>query len=441
MLEQLLALVPPWIMGVVFIVILVLLILLGIPVTFSIGLTSVLFMLLYGIHPTTIIRGIMYPMQSFPLLGVFLFVFMGTVFEKAGLTEVLVEALQPLVGRFKGGLGTVLTMGCALYGLLTGAVAATAAAFSKILGPAMVKRGYPKGYTSALIASSATLGAFIPPSIPAIIIATSIGGSVFTMFMVAASLGILVIAGLIIINLVISFKNGYGGIERAYTHREIVVNMLRALPLLVVPLGVLGGIYLGVFSVTEAGALGAVLSLVVAAAYRRLSLRLVPQIFIDSAKTTAVVMLMIAASYVLNYTWSLSGINNSLLSFFMGMARSVDPRVALSVLAVLLFVLGMFFDVIVLAIAWGSVIVAAFAPFGIDIYHIGGLFLMGVLIGTATPPVGAAVFVVSDSLEIKVEEIIRSMKPFYAFFLLFYVLAVFVPDLSLWLPKLLGLIK
>ncbi len=441
MLEQLIAFVPPWAMGIAFIVILVLLILLGIPVTFSIGLTSVLFMLIYGIHPTTIIRGIMYPMQSFPLLGVFLFVFMGVVFEKAGLTEVLVEALQPLVGRFRGGLGTVLVVGCALYGLLTGAVAATAAAFSRILGPAMIKRGYPKGYTSALVSSSAALGAFIPPSIPAIIIATSIGGSVLAMFMVGAALGLLIMVGLVLINLAISYKNGYGGIERVYTRKEVVANALRALPLLSVPLGVLGGIYLGVFSVTEAGAFGAVLSLVVAAAYKRLSLRHFPQLFIESTKTTSVVMLMIAASYVLNYTWSLSGINNSLLNFFMGVARSVDPLVALSILATMLFVLGMFFDVIVLAIAWGSVIVAAFAPFGINIYHIGGLFLLGVLIGTTTPPVGAAVFVVSDALEVKVEDIIKSMKPFYLFYLLFYLLAVFVPDITLWLPRLLGLIR
>ena len=441
MFEHLLTLVPPWTMGVAFIVILVLLILLGVPVTFSIGLASVLFMLIYGIHPTTIIRGIMYPMQSFPLLGVFLFVFMGVVFEKTRLTEVLVEALQPLVGRFRGGLGIVVAMGCALYGLLTGAVAATAAAFSKILGPEMVKRGYPRGYTSALISSSAALGAFIPPSIPAIIIATSIGGSVLTMFMVGAALGVLIMVGLIIINLAISYRNWYGGIERTYTRREITMNVLRALPLLGVPLGVLGGIYLGVFSVTEAGAFGAVLSLVVAAAYRRLGLRLIPQLFIDSAKTTAVVMLMIASSYVLNYTWSLSGINNSLLNFFMEVAGSVGPYVALSILAILLFVLGMFFDVIVLAIAWGSVIVSAFVPFGINLYHIGGLFLLGVLIGTTTPPVGAAVFVVSDALEIKVEEIIKSMKPFYLFYLLFYILAVFVPSVTLWLPRLLGLIK
>ncbi|MEM0060232.1 MAG: TRAP transporter large permease subunit, partial [Desulfurococcaceae archaeon] len=133
---------------------------------------------------STVISAIMIPLSSFPLLGVFLFVLMGVIFEKTRLTEVIVDALEPLVGRVKGGLGVVVTVGCAFYGLLTGAVAATAAAFSRLMGFEMEKRGYPKEFTAAVITSSAPLGAFIPPSIPAIIIATATGTSVFTMFMV-----------------------------------------------------------------------------------------------------------------------------------------------------------------------------------------------------------------------------------------------------------------
>lgn len=439
-LTQLVLALPPWIVASIFIAILILLILLGIPVSFAIGLTSILFMLIYHIDLSTAIRAIMIPLQSFPLLGVFLFTFMGVVFEKAGLTEVIVDALEPLVGRIKGGLGVVLVLGCAFYGLLTGAVAATAAAFSRLLGSEMTKRGYPKEYVAALLSSSAPLGAFIPPSIPAIIIATSIGGSVITMFMVGASLGIAVLIGLIILNLIISYRSGYGGIERKYTFREVVVRVARALPLLTVPLLVLGGIYLGVFSVTEAGALGALGALVVAAAYRRLKPKMLVDILIDSSKTTAVVMLMIACSYILSFTWSLSGINNALLQFFVNISKAYSPQISLTILAAILFVLGMFFDVIVLAIAWGSVIVSAFAPYGINLYHIGGLFLMGVLIGTATPPVGAAVFVVSDALKIEIEKILKGMKWFLVLYFILYVMAVYIPDMSLWLPRLLKLV-
>lgn len=431
---------PPWVSAILFLIILIGLILLGVPVTFSIGLTSILYMLLYRIDIGTVYRAIMIPLQSFPLLGVFLFTFMGVVFEKAKLTEIIVDAIQPLVGRVKGGLGVVVALGCAFYGLLTGAVAATAAAFSRMLGPEMERRGYPREYVAALLSSSAPLGAFIPPSIPAIIIAVSIGGSVLTMFLVGASLGLVVLLGLIIVNLAISHLKGFGRVEKVYTRREILINIAKALPLLAVPLSVLGGIYLGVFSVTEAGALGAIGALIVAIAYRRLKPHMLVEIFIESGKTTAVVMLMIATSYILSFTWSLSGINNALLGFFVGIARTYSPLISLTILAVLLFILGMFFDVIVLAIAWGSVIVSALSPYGINLYHIGGLFLMGVLIGTATPPVGAGVFVVSGSLKIEIERILKGMKWFLVLYFILYVLAIYVPDLSLWLPKLLKLI-
>ena len=424
----------------IFLVMLTGMIILGVPVTIAVGLSSVIYMVLYGVDIRSMLESIMIPLQSFPLLGVYLFTFMGVVFETAGLSKVIVEALEPLVGRVKGGLGVVLIVGCAFYGLLTGSVAATAAAFAFILGSEMIKRGYDKEYTGALIASSSPLGAFIPPSIPAIIIATQVGGSVITMFMVGGAVGVVVMTGLIILNLIVSYRRGYGALEKTYTTREVVVRIAKAIPLLAVPLSVLGSIYLGVFSVTEAGALGAIMSLIVAAGYGRLrDLRKVIKIFVDSGKTTAVVMFLIVASYILSYSWSLAGINNAMLEFLLSIARSYSPYVALSILAAILFVLGMFFDVIVLAVAWGAVVATAFASMGFSIYHIGSIFLTGVLVGTATPPVGAAVFVAADALKLEVEKLIKGMKWFYVYYLVIYMLVVFVPDISLWLPKLLGL--
>ncbi|MEM1638564.1 MAG: TRAP transporter large permease subunit [Desulfurococcaceae archaeon] len=431
---------PAWSVAIIFLLILVAIILLGIPVTYAIGITSILFLILYGKSLSTVISAIMIPLSSFPLLGVFLFVLMGVIFEKTRLTEVIVDALEPLVGRVKGGLGVVVTIGCAFYGLLTGAVAATAAAFSRLMGFEMEKRGYPKEFTAAVITSSAPLGAFIPPSIPAIIIATATGTSVFTMFMVGAALGIIIMISLIILILLVSYIKGYGGIEKKFTLKEIFIRVGKAIPILIVPIGVLIGIYFGIFSVTEGGAFGCVLAFIIAALYGKLKPKMIPEILVESAKSSAVVMLMISTSYILNFTWSLTGINNSLLEFFRKLAVSYSPQISLTALALILLILGMFFDVIVLAIAWGSVIISAFTPYGVNPYHINALFLMGVLIGTATPPVGAGVFVVSDTLKIGVEKILKGMIPFIALYALMYVLIVYVPDISLWLPRLLRLI-
>ncbi len=430
---------PLAVIGIIFFALLLGLIILGVPVTFSIGLSGIITMLLTGIDLTTAVKAMVLPIRSFPLLGVFLFTFMGVVFEKTGLTRLIVDAIQPILGRVKGGLAVVTVVGCAFFGLLTGAVAATAAAFSRIMGPEMGRRGYPKEFAAATITASSPLGAFIPPSIPAIIIAVATNTSVITMFFVAAALGILVMLSLIISILIISYKKGYGGLERKYTFREIIVNILKAAPLVAVPLSVLGGIYLGIFSVTEAGALGAIAALIVAAAYRALSLKKVAEIFLEASKTTAVVLLMIGASYILNYTWSLSGLNETLIGFFKSISTVVSPTVALLILAGILAILGMFFDVIVLAIAWGATIISAMAPYGINPYHINALFLYGVLLGTSTPPVGAGVFVVAQSLKIEIEKILKAILPFLIVYLIVYVIIVLVPDAVLWLPKLLGL--
>ncbi|MEL9908723.1 MAG: TRAP transporter large permease subunit [Desulfurococcus sp.] len=438
LLSSIISSLPIWSIAILFIIVLLLLILIGIPVTISIGLSSIIFLILYGKSLANAVTAMMIPLQSFPLLGVYLFVLMGTVFEMAGLTEVIVDALEPLVGKMKGGLAVVTILGSAFFGLLTGAVAATAAAFSRIMGPEMEKRGYPREYVAAVLAASAPLGAFIPPSIPAIIIATSTGTSVLTMFMVGGAIGIIVMVALIILVLVTSYIKGYGGVEKRFTTREVFTRVIKALPLLLVPLLVLAGIYLGVFSVTEAGALGALGALMVAACYRRLTVRKVINILLESGRSTAVVMLMISTSYILNYTWSLTGINNSMLQFFINISKTYSPYVSLTVLAIILAILGMFFDVIVLSIAWGATMMSAFAPYGISPYHIGAIFLFGVLLGTATPPVGAAVFVVSDSLKVK-EEIFKGIIPFVILYMILYIIVVFVPEASLWLPRLLGL--
>lgn len=439
LLSSIISSLPVWSIAILFIMVLLLLILIGIPVTISIGLSSIIFLILYGKSLANAVTAMMIPLQSFPLLGVYLFVLMGTVFEKAGLTEVIVDALEPLVGKMKGGLAVVTVLGCAFFGLLTGAVAATAAAFSRIMGPEMEKRGYPREYVAAILTASAPLGAFIPPSIPAIIIATSTGTSVLTMFMVGGAIGIIVMVALIILVLVTSYIKGYGGVEKRFTTREVVIRAIKALPLLLVPLLVLAGIYLGIFSVTEAGALGALGAFMVAACYRRLRVRKIIDILLESGRSTAVVMLMISTSYILNYTWSLTGINNSMLQFFINISKTYSPYVSLTVLAIILAILGMFFDVIVLSIAWGATIMSAFTPYGISPYHIGAIFLFGVLLGTATPPVGAAVFVVSDSLKVKIEEIFKGIIPFVILYIVLYIIVVFVPEASLWLPRLLGL--
>lgn len=422
----------------VFFIVFMLLALLGIPIFISLGLSGIFVILLAGKDITIAVKSFMMPFQSFPMLGVFLFTLMGVVFERTMLTKHIVDAIEPLAGRVRGGLAITVTVSSAFFGLLTGSVAATAAAFSRLMGPEMERRGYPKGFAGSVICSSAPLGAFIPPSIPGIIIAVATGTSVITMFMIGAGIGILITLALSALILIISYRNNYGGLTRSYTTGEVLSNLGKAVPLLFVPIAVLGSIYLGVFSVTEAGALGAVGAFIVAALYRKLTLKRIVEIFVEASKTTGMILLLIGSSYVISFAFSLTGINSALISF-LRLLSSQHIYVALIFLAALLAILGCFLDVIVLAIALGSVTINALAPLGINPYHINSLYFYGVLLGTTTPPVGAAVFVVSQSLNIPIERLFKSIWPFVVLYLVIYVATIFVPDIALWLPKLLGL--
>ncbi|MEM4487070.1 MAG: TRAP transporter large permease [Zestosphaera sp.] len=410
----------------------------GIPIFVSLGLSGIATILLAGRDITIAIKSFMMPFQSFPMLGVFLFTLMGTVFERTGLTKYIMDAIEPIVGRVKGGLAISVAISSAFFGLLTGSVAATAAAFSRLAGPEMERRGYPKGFAGSVICASAPLGAFIPPSIPGIIIAVATGTSVITMFMIGAALGIILLTGLSILIFAISYKNNYGGTIRRYTLGEIGVNILRTVPILAVPLGVLWSIYFGVFSVTEAGALGAAMSFVIAMLYKKLTLRKVLEIFVESSKTTGMILLLIGSSYIISFAFSLTGVNSALITLLRDLG-SQYVHVALLFLATILAVLGCFLDVIVLAIALGSVTVSALAPLGINPYHINSLYLYGVLLGTSTPPVGAAVFVVSQTLDLPIEKLSRNIWIFVLLYLALYVALIFIPELALWLPRLLGL--
>jgi len=235
-----------------------------------------------------------------------------------------------------------------------------------------------------------------------------------TTSVIGAALGISVLACLVLLILVTFYIEGYGGIERRYTRRKVATRVARAVPPARstsgstsehIPRSVLGH---------EGGGLGALGAFLVALLYRRLKPRLVLDVVIESGRSTTVVMLMIATSHILNCTRSLTDINNSLLQFFVGISRQYSPHISLTVLAVTLAVLGTFFDVIVLATAWGSVVISAFAPYGMSPYHIDALSLFEVLPGTATPPAGARVFTTSGVLKIGIEEVLKGVGYFIA---------------------------
>lgn len=411
---------------------------LGVPITFSLGASGTLTLLLSGKQLTLLTKSIFSPFESFTLLAIFLFTLMGVIFEKTGLASLLTEALMPIVGRFRGGLALVTTYGSALFGALTGSANATCATFSKLMGPEMVKKGYPKPWTAAVIASASPLGQLIPPSITCIVLGVVTGTSIGALFMVDLSIGILTLLFMTILILIMAAKRDFGGDTKKYTQKEIIQQLVKALPLAGVPLLVIGGMYGGMFTPTEAGAIGSLISLILALAYRKLTARSFYEIIIDSAATTGMVLLLIAASYIVSYVMSFTGITKWFISFLTGLSGK-GVYIGLFFLVGILLVMGCFIDLIVLCIVLAPTAVAALAPLGVNPYEINAIFLIGNLIGIITPPVGVALFTSSYVLNEKIEKVSKEIVPFIIMYIIITIIICLFPNSVLWLPRLLGL--
>ncbi|MCS7108296.1 MAG: TRAP transporter large permease [Sulfolobales archaeon] len=414
---------------------------LGIPITFSLGLSGLISLLLGGAKLSLAFKAIFMPYASFTMLAIYLFTFMGIVFQKTGLASLLIDALEPLVAKVKGGLAIVTVLASAFFGTLTGSANATAATFSRLIGPEMVRKGYPKPFVVSVIAASAPLGSFIPPSITGIVLSVATNTSVLTNFMAGAAIGFLVIGFLTLLILVIAnrWMKGPSAIsEGGYNRKEIAVRIIKAFPLLLMPLVVLGGIYFGVFSVTEGGAAGCLAALILATVYRKLNLKLLRDVLVDSAVTTGMVMLLVGVSYLMSYTMSLTGLNKSFIDMLRSMSTTT-PYLALLTLVAILLAMGCFIDVIVLCIAMAPLAVTALMPLGINPYHINALFLAGNLIGNVTPPVGTVLFISLQSLGEKMENVFKALLPFLLIYVLIYLIITLFPETILWFPRLLGL--
>jgi len=417
-------------------------VLLGIPITFSLGLSGLIALLLGGAKLSLAFKATFMPYASFTMLAIYLFMCMGIVFQKTGLASLLIDAFEPLIGRVKGGLAIVNVLASAFFGTLTGSANATAATFSRLMGPEMMKRGYPKPFVASVIAASAPLGSFIPPSITGIVLSVATNTSVITNFIVGAAIGLIVITILILTILVFTHRSkgySFSSLEVRYSRKEIIIRIIKAIPLITVPLVVLGGIYFGVFSVTEGGAAGCLAAFILTIVYRRLSIKLLYEILLESAAGTGMVMLLVGVSYLMSYTMSLTGLNKVFIDMLRSIALTTSPYVALLVLVAILLALGCFIDVIVLCIAMAPFATLALVPLGVNVYHINALFLTGNLIGNVTPPVGTVLFITLQSLNEKMENVVKALIPFIVAYITVYLMITFIPELILWLPRLLGL--
>jgi len=375
--------------------------------------------------------------QSFVLLAVPLFIVAANIMNAGTISDRLLQFCVAAVGRFRGGLGHVNVVASLIFSGMSGSAVADAAGIGKIIIDMMTRSGqYTRGYAAAITAASATIGPIIPPSIPMVLYALVSNSSIGYLFLGGILPGLLMGVVLMAMNSFISHRRDFA-LEEPVPLSELPRHTANAFPALLMPAILLYGIYGGVTTPTEAAAVAAAYALLLAGLfYRALSFRALYQILVDSARSSAAVGLVIGGALILNYIVASENIPDMIATSLVGL--DVSPIVFLLAVNLLILVLGCVLDATTIIL----VIIPLFLPtcreLGIDLVHFGVVAVVNCMIGLITPPYGILLFVINAVTRIPLIEIIREIWPFLGVLVLALLALIFFPDLTLWLPRLLG---
>src|SRR6056297_3373791 len=412
----------------------------GTPVAWSIAISSLLTLLVsIPVLPamTTVSQRIGTGLDSFALLAIPLFILSGELMNKGGIAYRLIAFAKTLVGAFPGGLALINIISAMLMGAIAGSAMAAASAMGSILGPEMEKEGYSREFGAAVNITAATTGLVIPPSNVLIVYSLASGGaSIAALFLAGYIPGILTGIFLMIIASVWAKKKGYN-VGKQSTFKDILRTFVVALPSLFMLVLVIGGIVTGIFTATEASAIAVLYSFVLGLIYREISFSKTPQILLDAAATTAVVMLLIGASMSMSWALSYENIPQEISAGLL--ALSDDPIVILLIINLLLLFVGIFMDMTPAVLIFTPIFLPVVTALGLDPVHFGIIMVLNLCIGLCTPPVGSVLFVGVGVAKTSIEKVIKPLLPLFAAMILALFLITYIPELTLWLPGLFGL--
>ncbi|MCZ7661425.1 MAG: TRAP transporter large permease [Xanthobacteraceae bacterium] len=410
---------------------------LGMPVAFAIGISAFLFYV-FGPVPTEIgVQRIVSVTQSFPLLAVPLFVLAGHLMNEAGITSRLIRLSTVLTGWISGGLAQVAIMLSALMGGVSGSAVADAAMEARILGPAMLERGYTRGYAAATIAVGSLITATIPPSIGLILYGFMGNVSIGKLFVGGIIPGALMTVFLMTTAYLIAKRRGYKPeLDRLPTGRELLSSLNECKWALLFPVLLIVGIRYGIFTPSEAGAFAVAYAIVIGfVVYRELNVTALLEALRHSVVDTGMIMLIIMFSAMIGYMITLEGVPQAATGFLASVTR--DPNVLMLLLIAFITLLGMFLESTVIVLLLTPILVPVVTRLGIDPVHFGLVMMTTVTLGGMTPPVGVAMYTVCGMLNCPIDEYTREAAPLIGAVLVLVALMIYVPQIVLLLPNLL----
>ncbi len=416
------------------ILLLLLILCMGLPVAFSLGATSVALIFLFDL-PLKVVGATMFSsLDSFTTLSIPIFVLMSQILLDGRVGDDLFEVMNAWVRHLPGGLAIGTILACAFFAAITGSGAATAATIGMVAYPAMIERGYDKAFTLGLLAAGGTLGILIPPSIPMIIYGTVTEDSVGKLFMAGVVPG-LILAGLFVVYAVIqSKKGGFTPMPRTTWSERFSITGKNIWGILL-PFIIIGGIYSGAFTPTEAAAVGLVYSLfVTVVVYRTIRVRDIPQICLKSVPTSCMIAIIIAGALLFGRVMALLQIPQALTAIVV--ENKMSALTFIIVMNLLMLVLGALLETVSIVLLTMPLVTPILHALGVDTIWYGVVMTVNMTMALVTPPVGMNLYVICGiRSDIKMKDVIRGVFPFIVIMLLFLAASIAFPQMSLWLPS------
>ena len=417
------------------ILLLFLVFLVGVPISFSLGLVSLGQIVANGLPPMIVIQRMFTGADSIALIAIPLFILAGELMFQGGMSKRLVNFADALIGHFPSGLAMVSILACMFFAAITGSAIAATAAIGGIMIPLMVERGYEKEFCAPLLACSGSIGPIIPPSIPLLIYGVLANVSVAKLFIGGFVPGIIMGMALMIYSYIVGKKRNYKGRSEKAPNSEIISTAKDAFLALLMPIIIIGGIMSGKFTATESGAIAVFYALVVGAfVYRELKFENMYSVLVNCAKSTGQVLIVVAFASLFTWVITVDQIPQQVGAFLA--ANISNKFMMLLVINIILLIAGTFIDTTSAIVIFAPLFIPLVSALGIDLIHFGLIMAVNLTIGMCTPPLGVCLFVSGAIAKVSLKEQMRDLGPMLTVLIIVLLMVTYIPQTVLFLPNL-----
>jgi len=411
---------------------------LTVPIGFSLGIASLAYILYtkqltFGFIAQNLVTGC----DSFPIMAIPFFVFAGELMGGGGISRRLLNVANVFFGRIRGGLAIVTVVVCMFFAAISGSGPATVAAVGGMVVPTMLQKGYDRKFVLALIAAAGSIGVIIPPSIPMVVYSVTTNSSVSKLFLAGFVPGLLI--GLVLIGYSYFFavSHGYKGDDEPFSAKRALKEVKDSIWALLSPVIILGGIYGGIFTPTEAAAVSVIYSLIIGClVYRELDLKQLMTVTKNACETTATILIVIGCAAGFSKVLTLGRIPTTVATFLTTMTDS--KILILLLINILLLIVGCFMETLCAIMILAPILFPVVTALGVDVTHFGIIMVVNLAIGFITPPLGVNLFVASRVGETTLDDVIKGIIPFLIVMIVVLLFITYVPAISMLLPDLLG---